>query len=61
MVAPSSKIELLSIKKAHKMSVDEIVKLAEKRKELLAANKVAARTLLLGISFATIEKSAVDK
>lgn len=51
MVAPPSLSELLGLREVSKMADAEAAKkLAEKRKQLLAANKLAARSLLLGVS-----------
>ena len=51
MVAPPSILELSRIKVASSLAASEAVqKQCEKRKQLLAANKLAARALLLSIS-----------
>ena len=51
MVAPPSLPELLGLRATSNMADAEAAKkLAEKRRQLLAANKLAARALLLGVS-----------
>lgn len=61
MVAPPSLVELLSMRKLDKYSVERQKQMEQKRKQLLEANKLTARSLLLGVSGISIEKVVQSK
>jgi hypothetical protein len=50
MAKPPSLSELLGLKGVMAVAVADEKKLAQKKQQLMAANKLAARALLLGIS-----------
>ena len=50
MAAPPSSVEFCLLKKSNDMAEAKAAEMAEKKKQLLAANKQKARMLLLGIS-----------
>ena len=60
MVAPTSLQELLNLKKVTEMADTRALAVEAKRRELLAANKEAARLLLVSISLGTSSVSYVS-